>query len=68
MRVVKLLDKEKAEYLKSIGYKYKEEQIGNKIVYSFFETPLLLNELVRKFDKGDYYIDHIIKFDKGGVE
>ena len=62
MNFVKFIDKEKAEQLRSLGYRYAEEQYGDVIAYSFIETPELMDLLNSKFSAQDFFISDIANF------
>lgn len=62
MRIIKFVDKEKANWLSAQGFICTEEAIDGKIVYSFFESPDLMKAIYGKFSSTDFFISDTIKF------
>lgn len=62
MKIINFTDKHKAEELEKQGFKYHIQTVGETTVFSFIETPDLLNALSSKYSACDYYISSIMKF------
>lgn len=55
MKVINVLDKEKALELEAKGFPYIEQRVGEgKFVYVFIENPELVKQMT-KFSKSDFY-------------
>lgn len=50
-----LLEKEKADHLLSMGFKYIERIIDNRKVYVFIQTPELMKELTSHYDASFFF-------------
>ena len=50
MRLINVLNKEKADELKAHGFDYREIQIDSQTVYQFIESKELIDELSSKFE------------------
>lgn len=57
-----LLDKQKADYLLSMGFKYIERMIGGKKTYVFIQTPELMKELSSHYDASSFFINKNVCF------
>lgn len=57
-----LLEKEKADYLLSIGFKYIERVIDGKHAYVFIQTPELIKELSSHYDASSFFINKNVCF------
>ena len=55
-------DKNKADALLSLGFKYTKRDIGGKEVFVFIQTEELMQELNSKFGRGSFFIDKTLKF------
>lgn len=62
MGEVILLEKEKADYLLSIGFKYIERVIDGKHAYVFIQTPELIKELSSHYDASSFFINKNVCF------
>ena len=57
-----LLEKEKADHLLSMGFKYIERIIDNRKVYVFIQTPELIKELSSHYDASSFFINKNVCF------
>lgn len=57
-----LLDKQKADYLLSMGFKYIERMIDGKKTYVFIQTPELMKELSSHYDASSFFINKNVCF------
>ena len=57
-----LLEKEKADHLLSMGFKYIERIIGNRKTYVFIQTPQLMKELTSHYDASSFFINKNVCF------
>lgn len=57
-----LLEKEKADHLHSMGFKYIERIIDNKKAYVFIQTPELMKELTSHYDASSFFINKNVCF------
>ena len=57
-----LLEKEKADHLLSMGFKYIERIIDNRKVYVFIQTPELMKELSSHYDVSSFFINKNVCF------
>ena len=57
-----LLDKQKADYLLSIGFKYVERIIDGRQTYVFIQTPELIKELSSHYDASSFFINKNVCF------
>lgn len=57
-----LLDKTKADYLLSKGFKYTVRAIDKRQAYVFIQTPELVEELLSQFDNGSFFINKNVCF------
>lgn len=57
-----LLDKPKADYLLSMGFKYIERMIDDKKTYVFIQTPELMKELSSHYDASSFFINKNVCF------
>lgn len=62
MKVIKLLDREKAEFLRAQGYSYQEEEISGRKVFSFLERPGLMDLLLSRYEKSDFFVRDFLNF------
>lgn len=62
MKIINILEKDKADELLALGFKYLNTEISGKTVYQFVETPELLSHLNGKFSKQDFFISKYMKF------
>lgn len=54
---INFFDKNKADELAKMGFKYVEHKINaNQIIYAFIDTPKLREKLVGQYDKHEYYV------------
>ena len=57
-----ILDKQKADYLLSMGFKYIERIIDNRKTYVFIQTPQLMKELTSHYDASSFFINKNVCF------
>ena len=57
-----LLEKEKANHLLSMGFKYIERIIDNRKTYVFIQTPQLMKELTSHYDASSFFINKNVCF------
>ena len=57
-----LLEKDKADHLLSMGFKYIERIIDNRKVYVFIQTPELMKELPSHYDASSFFINKNVCF------
>ena len=57
-----LLEKEKADHLLSMGFKYIELIIDNRKTYVFIQTPQLMKELTSHYDASSFFINKNVCF------
>lgn len=57
-----LLEKDKADHLLSMGFKYIERIIDNRKVYVFIQTPELMKELTSHYDASSFFINKNVCF------
>lgn len=62
MRLINILNKEKADELKTLGFDYREIQIDNQTVYQFIESKELIDELSSKFEERSFFISPYVNF------
>lgn len=62
MRLINIIDEQHAERLKSLGFKYIEKNIDNKVVFQFIEEPELIKELNSNFEEGSYFYTNNMTF------
>lgn len=62
MNIVYILDKDKADKLKSLGFKYIEKEIDNKKAYQFFGTAELMKELNSNFEDSSFLVQKNLCF------
>lgn len=62
MRLINILNKEKADELKTLGFDYQEIQIDNQTVYQFIESKELIDELSSKFEERSFFISPYMNF------
>lgn len=62
MGEVIILDRDKADCLLSMGFKYIERTIDGHVAYVFIQTPKLMKELSSKYDKGSFFINKNVCF------
>ena len=54
---INFFDKNKADELAKMGFKYVEHKINaNQIIYAFIDTPKWREKLVDQYDKHEYYV------------
>ncbi|MCM1277030.1 MAG: hypothetical protein NC299_17000 [Lachnospiraceae bacterium] len=56
------MDKNKAEILRMLGFRYNEQKVDNKTLYAFIGTPDLVQVIAKNFAKGDYCISKTMNF------
>ena len=60
---VNVLDKDKAEELRKLGFRYFEQRVSdNKLIYVFINSPELSKVLNTKFSRDDFYIGKTLNF------
>lgn len=57
-----LLEKEKADHLLSMGFKYVERIIDGRQTYVFIQTPKLMKELTYHYDASSFFINKNVCF------
>lgn len=63
MNTVNVLSKDKAEYLRKLGFNFIEQRVNDgKSVYNFIGTPDLVDILIKNFEKNDYYFSKTLNF------
>lgn len=63
MNTINVLNKEKADKLSALGFKYTEQRLNDsQTVYVFYATKELLIALNNQFEKGDYYVNKLAYF------
>lgn len=62
MRLINVLNKEKADELKALGFDYQEIQIDSQPVYQFIESKELIDELSSKFEERSFFISPYMNF------
>lgn len=62
MRLINIIDKQRADYLKSLGFKCIENVIDNKKVFQFIEEPKLIKELNSNFEEGSFFYTQNMNF------
>lgn len=60
---INILDKNKADELKLLGFNYVTQRVGeDKVVYSFINSPDLVKIISGKFSQKDFYIGKTLNF------
>lgn len=60
---VNILDKDKAESLRKLGFHYVEQRVSDdKLIYVFINSPKLTEVLATKFSGKDYFIGKTLNF------
>lgn len=62
MGEILILDKNQADTLLSLGFKYTRRNIDNKEVFVFIQTNELMKELNSKFEHGSFFVSKTVKF------
>lgn len=64
LTTINIIDKDKAEELKNLGFKYSTQRVSDdKLVYVFINTPDLMKVLNGKFSQNkDFYIGKTLNF------
>ena len=57
-----ILEKQKADHLLSMGFKYVERIIDGKKTYVFIQTPKLMKELTSHYDASSFFINKNVCF------
>lgn len=57
-----ILEKQKADHLLSIGFKYIERIIDGRQAYVFIQTPELIKELSSYYDESSFFINKNVCF------
>ena len=57
-----ILEKEKADHLLSMGFKYIERIIDGRQAYVFIQTPKLMKELTSHYDASSFFINKNVCF------
>lgn len=57
-----VLEKQKADYLLSMGFKYVERIIDGRQTYVFIQTPELIKELLSHYDASSFFINKNVCF------
>ena len=62
MGEVIIFEKEKADRLKVVGFRYTERKINNQTAYVFIQTKELMNELASNFEEGSFLLNKTVNF------
>lgn len=62
MGEILILDKNQADTLLSLGFKYTKRKIDNKEVFVFIQTNELMKSLSSNFEQVDFLISNTVKF------
>lgn len=62
MDFICILDKTKADLLKSKGFNYQLSEIDSKTVYKFLNTPELKTYLNSNFSSREYFVIHYMNY------
>ncbi|HJF39356.1 MAG TPA: hypothetical protein K8V91_00400 [[Clostridium] spiroforme] len=62
MKIINIIDKKKADYLKSLGFKCIQSNIDNRIIFQFIEEPKLIQELNSNFEESSYFYTQNMNF------
>ena len=62
MGEVIILDKNQADTLQSLGFKYTKRNIDNKEVFVFIQTNELIQELDSKFERSSFLLNQNVCF------
>lgn len=57
-----ILEKQKADHLLSMGFKYVERIIDGRQTYVFIQTPELIKELSSRYDASSFFINKNVCF------
>lgn len=57
-----ILDKNQADTLLSLGFKYTKRTIDNKEVFVFIQTNELMKSLCSNFEQGDFLLNKTVNF------
>jgi len=61
-KLIKVLNPDKAEQLKQLGFNYILDSINGQSVYAFCITEELLHHLHNNFDANDFFLDNTLRF------
>lgn len=62
MGEILILDKNQADTLLSLGFKYTKRNIKNKELFVFIQTNELMKELNSKFERSSFFISSTVNF------
>lgn len=63
MNTLNFFNKEKADELSKLGFRYVKQRVGeDKFVYVFINTPELMKNVNGKFSQNDFYIGKTLNF------
>lgn len=62
MNIINIIDEKIAEKLKSKGFKYKKEIVGDTTIFSFIRTDELETFLKSNFSTKDYFVSKYARF------
>lgn len=68
MILIKVLNPKMATKLSNLGFSFSKEKFNGKDIFVFVQSDELLRELNKNFSssKGDYFVDKLMLFKKGG--
>ena len=61
-KLIKVLNPDKAEKLKQLGFNYILDSINGQSIYAFCITEELLHHLQANFDANDFFLDNTLRF------
>lgn len=61
MKIIYILEKERAEWLNAQGFPCQEKKIDDKTVYAFIETPEMMKHVAKCFSSQAYFMDPYLK-------
>lgn len=63
MNTINFFDKEKADSLCNLGFKYIKQRVGeDRFVYTFINTLEIMRIVDEKFSENDYYLGRTLNF------
>lgn len=61
-KLIKVLNPEKVEQLKQLGFNYILDSINGQTIYAFCISEELLHHLHSNFDENDFFLDDVLRF------
>jgi len=61
-KLIKILNPDKAEQLKQLGFNYILDSINGQTVYAFCISDELIKYLQSNFDTNDFFFDNTLRF------